>query len=97
MDSNQLLEYINSASNASKRSQTYFFMMVIVCILGFVNYWNTREGSWIHERLRIIESGIEYLQLVTFKTDSLGRYDEGWRLEEGRHFVEMRGIESRFG
>ena len=93
MDDDIIETYIKSSVESSKRSQTFFFVMVLVSILTFANYWNSRQGNWLDAEINKIESAIRFFPLTPQQKDSLFKeYDRD--AFEASQFIKSRHITS---
>jgi hypothetical protein len=55
-----LITYIEASVRTTTRSREILILIIIVSVLVFGAFWNSRQGSWINERLRILSAAKEY-------------------------------------
>jgi hypothetical protein len=47
-----LTAYISAAAQATARARGVLILIIVVTVLVFGSFWNSRQGSWISERIR---------------------------------------------
>jgi hypothetical protein len=45
-------DYVDAASEAANRSRTVTIVLVVACVLVFIGFYNSNQGSWAIDRLR---------------------------------------------
>ncbi len=57
-----VLTYIDASARTATRSREILILIIIVSVLVFGAFWNSRQGSWISERIRIHTEVLALLQ-----------------------------------
>jgi len=57
--------YIEASARATTRSRDILILIIIVSVLIFGAFWNSRQGSWINERLQMDVTATKYLKLLS--------------------------------
>jgi hypothetical protein len=74
-----LEHYLDSLSDASKRSRTVVIILVVACVLGVMGFLNSFRYSWIHQRIETLAKNEKYL---AFKTGYIESMDEEIKEED---------------
>lgn len=91
-----ITEIIKVAGQSSSRSRVVMMITVIIAILTFASFWNSRQASWLNERIHILEDA----KRMQAWNDSLetfywGKINERDRYVQVRKYCIKRVIDSR--
>lgn len=59
--------YIDAATEATTRARGVLILMIIVAVLVFGAFWNSRQDSWINARIRATSAVVRFHELNTAK------------------------------
>src|SRR4051812_9830771 len=52
----QISKYIEISVATSTRSREILILIIIVSVLFFGAFWNSRQGSWINDRIKVLQA-----------------------------------------
>ena len=70
-----LMSYIDAASEAAERSRWVILIMVVVGILIFASFWNTRAGSWANQTTVLFRLAAKWFDAGADVRDTLSSED----------------------